>query len=294
MFKDILVFVLSFTLLILMFVYSLVLSLSNFLTVDNITKSLKESDFTAFYKDSNGNETEIISSFRILLENTGVPTSAIDEVVNSEETKEFIGQYVSNSIEASINETEQKPLEEQDVVELVRGNMEIITKDLEEEGIEVSEEIQNEILTLTYENAHILTENMPTGEEIITLTGNDKINELTTLSKLLLSDKTKFTLLISIGANLLFLILLRLKKFRFLKTISAPLIINAIILVVISMFFNDYITNFILNSSETLKIVFSPFMDSLFNTLFKYGIFSFVVGIALLVIYQIQRKVLGK
>ena len=245
MFKDILVFVLSFTLLILMFVYSLVLSLSNFLTVDNITKSLKESDFTAFYKDSNGNETEIISSFRILLENTGVPTSAIDEVVNSEETKEFIGQYVSNSIEASINETEQKPLEEQDVVELVRGNMEIITKDLEEEGIEVSEEIQNEILTLTYENAHILTENMPTGEEIITLTGNDKINELTTLSKLLLSDKTKFTLLISIGANLLFLILLRLKKFRFLKTISAPLIINAIILVVISMFLNDYITNFI-------------------------------------------------
>ena len=34
MFKDILVFILSFILLILLFVYSMVLSLGNFLTVD--------------------------------------------------------------------------------------------------------------------------------------------------------------------------------------------------------------------------------------------------------------------
>lgn len=294
MFKDILVFILSFILLILLFVYSMVLSLGNFLTVDNITKTLKESDFTAFYEDSDGNETEIISSFRVLLENVGVPEETVTDVVNSDATKEFIGEYVGNSIEATINDTDQKPLSDEDVVDLVRGNMEIITSDLEEAGLPVSEEVQDEILTLTYENAHILTENMPSGEEIITLTGNDKINELTTLSKLLLSNSTKFTLLISIGACLLFLILLRLKKFRFLKTISAPFIINAVVLVVVSMFLKDYIVNFILSSSNTFKIVFSPIMDSLFDLLFKYGIFSFVIGIALIVIYQIQRKVLGK
>lgn len=293
MFKDILVFMFSFTLLIILFVFCLFLGFRNFLTTENITNSLKKTDFTALYKDSSGNDTEIISSFKVLLEQSGVPENSVEEIANSKETKEFIGEIVGSSIEATINGKDEALFKDEDVVKLVKGNMYIIEKNLETENIKMNEQVEKEILDLVSNNAYILTENMPTTKEIITMTGNDKINELVSASRLLLSKNTFNNFLIVISINIIILVLLRLKKLRFLKTLSAPLIINFILLLIISLGFKNQLSNFILNSSNTFKLVFYPFIDSLFNMLFKYGIFSFGIGILLIVIYQIQRKVLS-
>ena len=61
--KDILVFIFSTTLLIILLVFCTILCLGEFLTVDNITKTIKNSDFSSIYKNS-----EINSSLKLLLD----------------------------------------------------------------------------------------------------------------------------------------------------------------------------------------------------------------------------------
>lgn len=292
--KDILVFIFSTTLLIIIFTFCLILSLSNFLTTDNIIKTVKESDFSSFYKDDNGNNTEVIDALELLLEKSNVPEEVVSEIVDSEPTKEFLGTYIGNSIENVINDKDEQELTSEDVVNLVDGNMSIIEKYAKDKGLELSDDTRNEILSLTEENSSILLSKMPNSKEIITMTGNDKINEMITLSKLLLSEDTKIAFLIAFGINVLFLILLRLKHNRWLKTLSAPFMISSFLLIAFSLLLKDPMKNYIANDSGVLNIVFSPIMDNLFSLIFKYGMFVLLISVAFLVIYNVQKRVFFK
>ena len=292
--KDILVFIFSTTLLIIIFTFCLILSLSNFLTTDNIIKTVKESDFSSFYKDDNGNNTEVIDALELLLEKSNVPEEVVSEIVDSEPTKEFLGTYIGNSIENVINDKDEQELTSKDVVNLVDGNMSIIEKYAKDKGLELSDDTRNEILSLTEENSSILLSKMPNSKEIITMTGNDKINEMITLSKLLLSKDTKIAFLIAFGINVLFLILLRLKHNRWLKTLSAPFMISSFLLIAFSLLLKDPMKNYIANDSGVLNIVFSPIMDNLFSLIFKYGMFVLLISVAFLVIYNVQKRVFFK
>lgn len=287
--KDILVFILSTTLLITLFTFNLILSLSNFLTVDSITNTLKKSDFTQFYDKNN---TQIMNAFTQVLEKSNIPTELTTDIVNSDQTKEFMGTFIGKSIENVINGKEEKPLSEKDVVKLVDGNMYIVEDYSKKKGFPLNEQAKKEILTLSEENAQLLINKMPSTNEILAKSGNDKINELTELSRILLSKDTKKGFLIIIGINILFLILLRLKKFRWLKTLSAPIMITSFLLLVISLALKQTIINFINSLSGLINTIFSPIMDSLLNIIFKYGIFMLFISLALLLVYNIQKKVL--
>ena len=291
MFKDLLTFIFSLLFLIVLFIFSILTATSKFLTTKNITKIVKNTNYTELYKDKDGNDTEMISGFKRVLTKSGLKEDTADKVVNSEPTKEFIGTFIGNSIENMIKGKEEKVLTDEDVVDLVNSNIDLIEK---EEEITLDKKTKQQILDTVKDNSYMLTQSMPSSKEIISKTGNDKLNDLIFMVNVLFSSKTKNIFIITLSVLAFLIFLLRYKYLRFLKSLGIPVIINGILLIIISYFLKDTLTTFILNSSSLFKVVFKPIISSLFNLLFKYGIISFFVGLVSTITYKFMKVTMGK
>lgn len=286
MIKDLFTFLLSVIFLILLFSLCLISASDKFLSTDNITKAVKKTDFTKVLKES-----EIPTSLKKILVMSDVEEKVAEDVINSDATKTFVGNYVGSSIEATIKGKDVKEITDDDVVSLVDGNMEVISKSL---GKELDSKTKEDIMTGVKDNAYLLVDNMPSTEKVIELTGNSKINEMLTISKFIYSDKTKQTILIILGVITLLMILLRYKYLTFLKSLGVPALINGVIIITISYFLKDTLVNIILSSSNMFKVIFDPIIDSLFKAFFKYGIISFAIGLLMIVVYKVLKTLVKK
>lgn len=286
MIKDLFTFLLSVIFLILLFSLCLISASDKFLSADNITKAVKKTDFTKVLKES-----EISSSLKKILVMSDVEEKVADDVINSDATKEFVGNYVGSSIEATIKGKEVKEITDADVVFLVDGNMDVISKSL---GKELDSKTKEDIMNGVKDNAYLLADNMPSAEKVIEMTGNSKLNEILTISKFVYSDKTKESILIILGVITVLMILLRYKYLTFLKSLGVPTLINGMIIITISYFLKDTLVNIILSSSNMFKVIFDPIIDNLFKIFFKFGIISFAIGLLMIVIYKVLKTLVKK
>lgn len=290
LFKDILVFILSFFEFVIISLFFLVCSFSSYLTPKSITDTFKKIDFKEIIKDENGNNTELSLAIKETLELSGVPDKAVDEILESEATKEFLGSFVGNSLNSVIHDDKEKPVKSKDIVNLVEKNMDIVSKKCDEANIPFTDTMKQNILNNVEKNAEIIIKELPNASEIVEMTGNDKLKDIQKFSQLLLGNNTKKVLLISFLVCAFLILLLRLKQFIWLKSISLPITLSSIILIISSTVFKSQISSIILNSVGNMKTLFNPIMDGIMNKIMTFGILGFAVSIFLIVIYILIGK----
>lgn len=116
----------------------------------------------------------------------------------------------------------------------------------------------------------------------------NKVKDLLSLVK-----NTKFYLIAAgiILVILLLIIIINRKKYQWLKKISIPTLFVSIILISLKLFFTNTIINFINNKTdETVKVILTPFIKTLLNNLFTYGLILLAIGIIMLTVYFITKK----
>lgn len=118
----------------------------------------------------------------------------------------------------------------------------------------------------------------------------NNINQLKDILSFIKNPKFYIIICIAIFLVLLFIFIINNKKFVWLKKISIPTLILAIILILANYVFSDTLVNLIKTNDENIKIIITPFVKSLLNNLSYYGFILLVISIISLIMYIILKN----
>lgn len=154
-----------------------------------IVSYLQDADISFLMDSYNGVQSELYQNVLKYLEAINVPEETMEEVLNSESTKKFVGKYLANVFDYLIYQKEDLSITKEEVLKLVEDNLKVISSSLQAKGLSLSEEEQAQILKYATDYSNQILEFFPTAEQIITkLLDKDTV----VFSKITLEDFTSF------------------------------------------------------------------------------------------------------
>ena len=210
MIKKIVSYILLFLCVFLTFFFIFLVEIKWNIREEQLVRYLKNADLTFIMNSYDGIQSELLQNVENYLEVIQVPTDAIEEVLNSEATKEFVGKYLANVFSYLIYQNEDVSITKEDVAHLVEENFSIISDTLQAQGLTLSDEDKSKINAYVLEYGDRVLEFFPTANQIlnklmtqdIVLVNTVTLSDVTTFLRLILSP----TFLISVLGILLFLL----------------------------------------------------------------------------------------
>ena len=210
MIKKIVSYILLFLCVFLTFFFFFFVEIKWNIREEQLVRYLKNADLTFIMNSYDGIQSELLQNVENYLEVIQVPTDAIEEVLNSEATKEFVGKYLANVFSYLIYQNEDVSFTKEDVAHLVEENFSIISDTLQAQGLTLSDEDKSKINAYVLEYGDRVLEFFPTANQILNKLMTQDIVLVNTVT---LSDVTSFlrlifspTFLISVLGILLFLL----------------------------------------------------------------------------------------
>lgn len=216
----------------------------------------------------NGVVKEVIKT-TITIDNT-TNNEKVNELLNSPETEELINKYLDQIINSV---TDDKEIDEEevkkDIIKYLRDNKEKLS---EIAGKEINDtDIDN--IEKELENSHI-NENINNSSKIIPKTSKKVLKGY----KSFISPKIQFILLILIIIDIVIIALLEWSIYKWIKTLSKSMITSGFLITLMSLIVMTIIT------------VLSPIKIFKINSLLISGIIVLVIGIIILVLYNLLTK----
>ena len=210
MIKKIVSYILLFLCVFLTFFFIFLVEIKWNIREEQLVRYLKNADLTFIMNSYDGIQSELLQNVENYLEAIQIPTDAIEEVLNSEATKEFVGKYLANVFSYLIYQNEDVSFTKEDVAHLVEENFSIISDTLQAQGLTLSDEDKSKINAYVLEYGDRVLEFFPTANQIlnklmtqdIVLVNTVTLSDVTTFLRLILSP----TFLISVLGILLFLL----------------------------------------------------------------------------------------
>lgn len=237
-FSQILVFTLIITTSISILTLTFFNSTQRLFSKDNMKHLVKQLDF----KEIMGDRVE--SEIYEILEQTGLPREYVDNILENEQLKEYMGTYIVESIEFVLYEKELPIIEVDKLTQLISDSFDTIIEKLENKEIEISINLSKDEQKLIHQKIEQyvprIADKIPNIETFI----EEKISENSETQevKKIFDNIRKYTKivhkiyqlkpLISIITimQIALMILLKWSQFRFLKWILLPFFIVAIVL----------------------------------------------------------------
>ena len=118
MIKKIVSYILLFLCVFLTFFFIFLVEIKWNIREEQLVRYLKNADLTFIMNSYDGIQSELLQNVENYLEVIQVPTDAIEEVLNSEATKEFVGKYLANVFSYLIYQNEDVSITKEDVAHI--------------------------------------------------------------------------------------------------------------------------------------------------------------------------------
>ena len=233
------------------------------------------------------------SSVTQALEQEGVPTELINDLINSPFIENTIEAYTEDVVAALQGKQPDVIFDENTIKQLAADNMDslvALVKKHTPEGVQVSDkEIEGALTELTGQYADTLAQAMPSGEQIKEMLVETEIQKP---AELLVSTTVPIALYVTIGVLAAIIFVCLLHKFRGLLCLGIDALIAALILLVPYLVLNnDALIGSLLGESAELAI---PLINVLSTKLGIYLIVLSVVGVAFIAGFIAYRVLVKK
>ena len=281
-------FILGFLSVILLLVLTLSLIIKKEVNRDTIKEALRDTDFS-FIKESLGEDTEeIIDAIEEILTYVDIPDNIVDKLLNSEGTKNFVGVYISNTIDYFLDNKNNVPLTGEDLKNLIKDNLDIIQSELPSKNKEYLEEYESNIYKYIDENEEDIISLFPEPKEIFSEVDLDtvKLNDQITLGDIVkglsLVTSTNFIIILSLVIVLLLgiIVLLNIKTKNYLRVIANTFFTYFILVLILIIIV--FIAKYILTDIPTLNV----FIKNMITYFTISLVSSLVLSIILRVVYN--------
>lgn len=264
------------------------------ISTDIVTDLVKQIDF----KELMGEQVQAeISS---VLERTGIPNEYVDYVLENQELKEYMGIYIAEGLDYILYEKEPPVISEKEITKLLSNSFDQVITELENHNIEVSTHLTKEQQDEIHEKIEVyvpkIVEKIPEVESLIEdkVSENEQVQEARKKLEQLreMNEKVQFvyqmqpTILMLAILQLALIIVIKHKKFRFIKWLFLPFTALAVIL---RMFYEKVPPLVQQHYPEEMGFL-KAFIDRTLNSIFeiwKDGTQLYFILAILLVIFQV-------
>lgn len=293
-FSTLLAIILTVLLIVNIFLFSVRLITEEYFKENTIKDLIYEVNIIDFI-ETQSSEGENIKDELV---DDGIPIELLDEILKNEQVSNFIFQTISSTIDYIIYDKKDLKISSDDIYAFFDENYEEISTQLKENNVEHSElltiELKEEILTSIKESSTMIDETindalieLDTSIEKEYKIGSYNISSILDIIQFVYSSYFTTILIISIILISLLIILVKFSFIKGLRWIQVSFILSGILLLIIGIVSNNFITNFIINIPLSLK----NFILTSFKVNFiKYGAISIVIGIILLTLSIILKK----
>ena len=221
-------FILGLGSVILLVVLTLALIVKQEFKPETIKEALVDTDFSFILDSMDEEDKEILEGVEEALTYIGIPDKIVDKLLNSSGTKNFVGVYISNTVDYFLDNDNSTPLTGKDLEDLIKSNLDIIQSGLPSKDKEFLEEYENNIYKFIRENEKDILSFFPEPKEVFK---DVDLNEIELSNNVTLKDVTSFisfftglpfilTLAGSIILLLGIIVLINLKTKKYLPVIA--------------------------------------------------------------------------
>ena len=295
-FLNIMKTILSLLLGIISFVfivaYTMLNVTENLMSKENIVNAVKNIDIVELIGEDKKQEVYAI------LEKADIPTEYIDVMLEDEEVKETLGEYIALSFEYVMSNEEIPEIDENEVTEVLITSFDKVIEEAENHEIEVNTYISEEKQEKIHEKIEYyvpeVVEQIPAVEEFIqnqidqnsTLTeakeNMAKIEQVIDNIQMIYSYKN--LLLIGIILPLVLIIFMKYKNFRFIKWIAFPFLMVAALLKLIYMVIPYVLESQMPSEFSKVEPIIEPTIEAFLSGINQTTLLCFIIGMSLVVI----------
>ncbi|MDE5539537.1 MAG: hypothetical protein K2J20_03525 [Bacilli bacterium] len=289
--STILVVILSLLSTVSLLSFTMLNSTEDFLSTDFVKEVVKNVDFNELMGDKVEQEVEV------LLEKTGIPKEYVNEVLESEELKEYMGTYISESLDYVLYGKELPTITGSELSNVLSNSFNQVITELEKNNINVSEHLSKEQQEKIHEQINVyapqIAEKIPDAEAFV----KDKISNTSEyqemqkaideynnlMAKVKQIYSYKFAVLIATIVMLCLIVLLKLKKLRFIKFLCIPFLLCAISLKVILVKMPFYVKAYYPAELNFIKTFVDNTLASIYKIWSQYANVYLIITILLIV-----------
>lgn len=292
-FKNSLALLLVILTSIFMILYIVLNVSERLISRQNIIDTVKSVDIVDLIGEEN--KQEIYS----ILEKANVPTEYIDIIMEDEKIKEEIGEYVSLSLEYMLFEDKKMPvIDEKEITDILITSFDRVIEEAEKYNVEVDNYISKEEQELIHEKIEYyvpeVVEKISVAQDFIEdnvsqSPGFNEVNEkIKQIKKAIdiveLIYSYKNLLLVGVFVPLVLIILLKWRKFRFVKWLAFPFIFVAAFLKVIYEIIPYLLDTKMPSEFYRVEAIIEPSINKFLSGINDWVIFCFVIGVCLVLI----------
>ena len=266
-----------------------VFSISTFATKDNIVDKMQDTDIlTEVKKIRNSGSTEgasgvtqVIDEMYSLASQFSVSEEVVDQIIDSDLTKEIIGEAVGNLTDYMVNGKDTKVLSEEDAYNLISDNLDEVLK---ENDLSIDEGQKEKFLREVEKQLPDIIEVVPTSEDLLGSSYGSDIDKIQTI----FSDNTKILLCASLVISGAIVIILKRKEFEWCANLGVALLIAGLMTIGISFVMPGMVIDMM--RTTDLSMFVSSLTDALAQPILYGGVGILVLAIILFIFYKIMEN----
>ncbi len=167
MWKKILSFFISFLLFLSAFMFTCSFVIKAHFDERTFVQNIRETDLSKIIKEEEQKEDSIVSDVKAFLLFVGIPSNTIDEVMNSDATKSFIGKYAYDVLEYFVYQKEETVIQTEDLTNLVLDNFFIIDQVLKDNNQNFLDEHKDHIIQFVQNHTDEVMKFFPTASDLL-------------------------------------------------------------------------------------------------------------------------------
>lgn len=286
---------LSLVIAILIFIISSLLTISFLLKWNlrekNIKNYIYENDFSFVFLRTDGNESDLLLDIKNILSTIGIPQITLNAVINSEPTKQFIGNFMRQILLYMIYEQDTPVLTKEILLDLAQKNFPIMDEILKQNGAHLTDHQKYTIINLIKNHDEDIISLFPTinnfirkyADHSIKIYKNISLNEIANFLRTLTSKTLIITFLILLFLCLLLLFFLN----SFLKYLKFAVFLYSFFFIFIEIIFGTVLKTFLMNEWHSANVFWNYYINEISKSLWIFLLLSFLL---LLFIHFIAQK----
>ena len=287
--KQVLIYILTLFICLFSVLTAGLFCISSFASKENIIKQMKTVNLLTEVKkvknsgaqNSNSKITNVINDTYSLASQFNVDEAVVDTIINSNVTKEIIGTTIGNLTDYAINGQNITKLSEKDTYNIINNNL----PDLLKAGnITLNESQKEKFLRELKKQLPDIIEMVPTSKELLGTNYGSKIK----LIQKLFSNQTKIIISAILLINIILVIILRRKDFKWALNLSFAFLLAGFILVAMSLLLPSATVTIM--SQADLSLFASSLTGFLAKPILYSGLSIIALSIVLFTIYKYKQK----
>lgn len=266
-----------------------VFSVSSFATKENIVNKMKETDILTEVKkirnsgsaEGSSGVAQVVDEMYSLASQFSVSEEVVDGIIDSNITKEIIGDAVGNLTDYIVNGKDTKALSEDDIYNLINDNLDEV---LEENNLSIDEGQKEKFLREVKKQLPDIVEVIPTSSDIMESSYSAEIKQLQTI----FSTNTKIILCVCIAISGLIVIVLKRKEFEWCANLGVALLIAGLVTIGISLVMPELMADVI--GGDDLSMFTTSLTDYLTKPILYSGVGTLVLAVLLFIFYKVMER----